>query len=160
MSLDAVALSAQLGFTLSRAIDGFQPQSHSDAKSYRLAPDVGTYSLLQAKRYTVAGGASQPIDLYGFYDLYGDIKVMTGAIILFILPTVTGGGCKIEPGDSNPLTWFLSGTSPGVIVPSGGLLVFAQPSPQVIDATHRILKLTNTHGSNPMTVDVLVVGKP
>lgn len=160
MALDAAALAVQLAFTVSKAVTGFESLEHTDAKSYRLTPDTATYSLLLAKRYTVAGGASQTVDLRSFTDFYGDAKVMGGCLLLLVLPTVTSGGCKVEPGDSNALTWFFSGTTPAVTVPTGGVLVFGQPTSQTVDATHCTLKFTNTHGTNAMTLDLLVVGKP
>jgi hypothetical protein len=161
MSLEAVKLAATVQFTINKDVSGYDSLSHDDAKSFSLTADTGTYSQYLTKRYTVAGAASQTVDLTSFTDdFFGTAGAMTGVIGIMVLPTVTSGSCKIEPGDSNALTWFFSGTTPAITVPSGGCFFFAQLTSQTVDATHKTLKFTNTHGSNSMTLDLVIIGKP
>lgn len=161
MSLETVKLSTSIQFTLSKTVAGYDSISHDDAKSFNLTPDTDTYSQHLTKRYSVAGGASQTVDLQSFTDdFFGTAGSMTGVLGILVLPTVTGGGCKIEPGDSNALTWFFSGTTPGVTVPTGGCFFFAQTTSQTVDTSNKTLKFTNTHGSNVMTLDLVIIGKP
>jgi hypothetical protein len=59
----------------------------------------------------------------------------------------TGSSWKIEPGASNPLAWYLSGTTPAVSGGAGSAFMFADPTAATVSATVRNIKLTNTGGA-------------
>lgn len=70
----------------------------------------------------IAAGANIDINVNSFTDLAGNAATITKAATLFVKATGTSGGqLKIKPSTSNPLNWFLSGTTPAITLNVGTL---------------------------------------
>lgn len=157
MALTAVELKASLTWTMQKTNTGFDATKNGPTtKSFYLGPSVATYNQLYAAQHSLSSGASVTIDLQSFTTLDGTSVTFTKALAIFL--TVTGSSVKIEPGASNPLTWFFSGTTPAVTVPASGCFVFAQPTTQTVDATHKTIKLTEGTGSGTAVVTIEILG--
>lgn len=123
--------------------------------------NFGQFNLLLASNVTLAGsGGTTTFDLFSFEDLLNNNQAMGHSLGIFIMPT--GADVVLQPGASLPLTWFFGGSTQTVTIPNGGIFLLSNPynaTGQVVDATHRTLKLTNNGGS-PSNVYFFVVGGP
>lgn len=162
MSLDRVSLNINLAWLMSKTNTGFGDTSEGpDSKAWSTSGiDVAVQNELYAQKYTIAASGTQTMDLSSFTNLLNQSKTLTSVLSLFLLPTGTNAICKLEPGAANPLTWFFSGTTPAISIPTGGVFVFSNPGTgtgQTVDGTHKNLLVTNT-GSGSMSLTVLAVG--
>jgi hypothetical protein len=158
MPLTQASLGLAITYALSRANVPFLPTIYGpESKTYELLPDVTVFNELYAGHLTIAAGANQEIDLQSFVNLALESVVLTKALILVLIPSGANAAVKLEPGTTNPFPWFLTGTTPGVTVPTGGLLVFAQPTAQAVSGTSKTLKFSNP-GSGALTLDVFLFG--
>lgn len=156
MSLTAVEIAASIVWKMEKTNTGFKPTTHGpETKSFALQPAVATYNQIYVAQHTLGAAASVTIDLQSFTALDSTSVTLTKALAVFL--TVTGSGVKIEPGASNPLTWFFSGTTPAVTIPAGGLFVFAQPTTQTVSAGAKTLKLTEVGGGTAV-VQIEILG--
>jgi hypothetical protein len=86
-------------------------------------------------------------------DLLNVAHTTTSKVIGMII-TVANANVKLEPGTTNPLTWFWTGTTPVLTIKAGGFLVFGDGDFTTVDATHSTLKLTNLSSTLSATVRV------
>lgn len=121
--------------------------------------NLGTFPLLLASNITLAGsGGTTTYDLFDFEDLLNNDQVMGHSLGIFIMPT--GADVVLTPGASFPLTWFFGGSTQSITIPNGGIFLLSNPysaTGQVVDATHRTLKLTN-NGVASSNIYFFVVG--
>jgi len=162
MSLERVNLTINLAWLLSKTNTGFvDSEQGPDSKGFSLQGlDVAIQNQLFAAKYTVLASGTQVIDLSTFTNLVSQATGLTSVLTLFLLPTGTNAICKLEPGASNPLTWFFSGTTPAISIPAGGTFVFSNPGTgtgQTVDGTHKNLLVTNT-GAGTLSLTVLAIG--
>ncbi len=157
MALDSSSVTVNVAWSLLKAISGFNTARYNDSSAYRLSfdPDTTATALFIA-RYTVSAAADQTIDLSSFTDPLGTAVAAAKVYLLMLVPTGTNAEAKLEPGASNGLTWFLSGTTPAVTVPAGGVFLFAESAGETINGTHKNIKVTNT-GSGTLTLDVVAL---
>lgn len=122
---------------------------------------LGQFPLLLASNVTLAGsGGTTTYDLSGFEDLLNNNQSMVHALGIFIMPT--GADVVLSPGASNPLTWFFGGSTQSITIPNGGIFLLSNPynaSGQIVDGTHKTLKLTN-NGVSSSNIYFFVVGGP
>lgn len=101
-------------------------------------------------------------DLYSFTNAIGEAVTAGHALSLLVLPTGGASTCMLAPGSTNGLAWMLGGTSPTYTVPINGQLFYCEDPAgpgQVIDSTHRNLRITNG-GAGTLTVTVVAVLGP
>lgn len=106
---------------------------------------------------TLAASANTTVDLFSFTDLLGQSISMV-RVYAIMLKAATDS-LKIEPGATNPLTWFFGGTTPSITIPAGGGFLFSQTTAATVSSTVRNLKLSNP-GSVTMTYNIAVIGGP
>jgi hypothetical protein len=159
--LTQVSLNASLTWQLARAVAGFTDVLHGpETAAFTLATlDTAVWNELFAAQYVVAGsGGTQTVDLRTFNDLPGNAVTADKALVFVVL--VAGAATdrlNVKPHGTNGLQWFFGGTTEGVNVPGGGLLLFADAEPGVtVDATHKQLLLTN-NGGGSLTVKLLAL---
>ena len=157
MPLTLSNINAEIGWTQTKSTTGYGSVKQGPSKlSGTLAPAVATYNELLAVQGTLAASASTTIDLYSITNLFGEAKTLTKGIALMVKATTTG--MKIEPGASNPITWFFGGTSPSISIKAGGFFLLGDGSAATLSATDRNLKITNLSGSTTGTYDIVFLG--
>ena len=156
MPLTLSNINAEIGWTQTKATTYGSVKQGPAKLSASLAPSVTTFNELLAVQGTLAASANTTIDLYSITNLLGDAKTLTKAIALMVKATTTG--MKIEPGASNPLTWFFGGTSPSISIKAGGFMLLGDGAVFTLSATDRNLKITNLSGSVTGTYDVVLLG--
>jgi hypothetical protein len=67
----------------------------------------------------------------------------------------TGSSWKLEPGATDPLNWFFSGTTPALSGGAGASFLFADPTAVTISNTAKNIKITNT-GGDTLTYNLAV----
>lgn len=94
---------------------------------------VGTITSGSTVTFTdtgFAGSAASPpaapaafieFDLSSFTDQLDVVVTPLHALALVVVPTGTGATCLVAPGTTNGLTWFFSGTTPGLNLNPGGV---------------------------------------
>lgn len=153
MALTSATLSLALQYAFEKANTGFADTKVGPKRRTYTLGSSAAWDSLRLVEYSIAASGTQTIDMSAFTDLAGTAITPSKALVLILIPT--GAGVKLEPGASDPLTWFFAGTTPSVSIPVGGLFVYAEPVGQTVDATHKNLKLTNLSGSVTLTVDVI-----
>jgi hypothetical protein len=152
------SLEVRSTYALTRTNTGFgDTKVGPKTRTYTLQPAVATFNQLYAARLVLAAAASQTVDFSAITNLAQEAATLTKAVTLELYPSGTDAAVKIEPGAADPLTWFFSGTTPAITIPTGGVFVFAQPLAQVVSGAAKNLKFTNT-GSGTLTLDVILRG--
>ncbi len=147
MSITAGGLQGSFGWAQSQSNTGFGDTTQgSDSIASSISPDLSVYNNVLVVEYTLAASAVQPIDLRNYVDLFNVTHTTTSKVIGMMV-TNAGASIKLEPGTSNPLTWFWSGTTPVLTIKSGGFLCFGDGDFTVVDSTHSTIKVTNLSGS-------------
>jgi hypothetical protein len=160
MALTQIGISASMSWTLTKAATGFVDITQGpDAASFSSnALSVATWTELFAAQYTIAAAGTQAVDLRAITDLAGNSATATKAMTFLVLATgATTDLLNIKPHGTNGLVWFFGGTTEGVNVPGGGMLMFSEGATSAgftIDATHKQFLLTN-NGSGSLTVKVV-----
>lgn len=161
MALTSVGLQASLRWKQFRAgSTGYGDLTQGDdSKGFNLnGVSTTTFNQLYTASFTLAAAASTTVDLQNVVTLVYETIAFTKVLSLMVLPV--GSECTLSPGAADPLTWFLTGTTPAVVIPAGGLFMFSLPSTstgQTVDATHKTLKLLNS-GATSLTVSITVIG--
>lgn len=143
--------NSQIGFnfqaTQSKDNGGFNPTTQEASLSFGVAPDASVLNRVLLTEGTLAAGANTTVDLYSFTDRAGNATLATKARGLEITATGDTGIIKIEPGASDPATWFFGGTTPSISLNCGtdgcGIGLY-DGSSYTLSATIRNLKLSNT----------------
>lgn len=147
MSLTAAGFQGSFGWSQSQLNTGFVATAQGgDSIAASILPDLSLYNSVMVGQYTIAASGTQSIDLRNFVDLLNVSHTTTNKVIGMML-SVSGANVKLEPGTTNPLTWFWTGTTPVLTVKAGGFLCFGDGDSTVLDLTHSTLKLTNLSGS-------------
>lgn len=106
--------------------------------------------------------------LDNFTNLVGETVTPGHALGLIVAPSGINAQCKVAPGSTNPLTWFFGTSSDSVTIPvtassgNGGGFVLTGPydyAGQVIDSTHKTIRITN-QGSGNLSCSVGVIVGP
>lgn len=125
-----------------------------------VALDVATWTCWETVFISaLAASGTQTIDWTAITRYLYDTAVYSKALGILVMPT--GSDVKVEPGASNPLTWFFGGTTPSITIPDGGMFLFAlknSSAGQTVDATHCTHKFTNT-GATALDCYVHLIGK-
>lgn len=144
-----------LAWQLSKAITGWTTIKAPDSLALSATWASATYNQVYYARHSILAGANTTIDFRSYTDPFGATVTATKLVAIEFQVTGTNAVLTVEPGASNPLTWFISGTAPVLtLTPSGttaAAALFWRPTGFTVDATHRNLLLTNT-GSGTATV--------
>ena len=165
MPLTSFTLDLNVGWQLQEAIANYQPLVQGpDGTQFSLdSVDLTTFTQLATATNTLAASATTTFDFFSFTNLVTEATGFTKILALLIVASGDATAiAKLEPGASNPLTWFFGGTTPSISIPSGGIMLFSlgvSGTPQVVDSTHRNMKLTNS-GTGNLTVALIALGGP
>jgi len=147
MSLSESSISFTGQANQTKTNGNFSPTTQPSELSFAVSPDASVLNRVLLSEGTLAAGANTTVDLYSFTDLVGTATLATKARGLLITATGDTGILKIEPGASNPATWFFSGTTPAISLNCGtdgcGICLY-DGSSYTLSATIRNLKLSNT----------------
>lgn len=156
MSLTNSIFAFQAGATQTKDNTPFASTSQDASVSFAVAPDTSVMNRVLLASYTIAPAGTQTVDLYSFTDKTGDAVTATKARGLAIEASGDTGILKIEPGGTDPATWFLSGTTPAISLNCGtdgcGIALY-DGSSYTLSSTTRNLKLSNT-GAASITVNL------
>lgn len=156
MSVNISSVVGQITWTQSKTNTGYgTTRQGPDQLSVSLSPDTTTYNRIYATSGTLASSASVTIDLQGVTDYLGQSLTLTKIIALQL--SATGSNMKYEPGASNGLTWFLSGTTPAVTVKDGGFFLIGDGTFGTVSGSAKTITITNT-GATSGTYSVALVG--
>lgn len=167
------------GATLSITITWTALQGATGYKIYRGTTTgsenllVGTITSGSTVTFTdtgVAGTSASPpsapaayveFDLSSFTDQLNTAVTPLHALALVVIPTGTSATCLVAPGTTNGLTWFFSGTTPGLNLTPGGIAVISGPVGAAsvggtIDSTHKTLRITAGTANLTVTVGIPV----
>lgn len=119
---------------------------------------VATVNRVYTYPISIAASGTATIDLQAVTTLLGEADVWTKVQGILLTVDSGGGNIKLEPGASNPLTWFLSGTTPAVTVKAGGFMALGDGTTFTVSASVKTLKLTNLSGSLTATGNLVLFG--
>lgn len=130
-----------------------------------LVANVTTNSYVDSGAVGTAGSPpSAPatfieFDVRAFTNLVGESVTATKGLGVVLAASGTNAQALFAPGTTNGLTWFFSGTTPGIQLPNGGgvIAICAQPTyaGQTIDSTRKTFRVTNG-GSGNLTFSIVV----
>lgn len=129
-----------------------------DSVSKTVTFDVASVNRVYVYPISLAASGTATIDLQAVTTLLAESDVWTKVQGLELTVDSGGGNIKLEPGASNPLTWFFSGTTPAITVKAGGFLAIGDGSTFTVSATVKTLKLTNLSGSLTATGSLVIYG--
>lgn len=156
MSVDNSAVVGQINWTQSKVNSGYtKTKQGPDQLSVSLSPDTTTYNRIYAVSGTLAASASVTIDLQGVTDYLGQSLTLTKIIAIQL--SAEGSTMKYEPGASNGLSWFLSGTSPAISIRSGGFFLVGDGTFGVVSGSAKTITVTNT-GATSGTYNLALIG--
>lgn len=156
MSVDNSTVVGQITWTQSKTNTGYaKTKQGPDQLSVSLSPDTTTYNRIYATSGTLAASATVTIDLQGVTDYLGQSLTLTKIIAIQL--KATGSTMKYEPGASNGLTWFLSGTSPAITVRDGGFFIVGDGTFGVVSGSAKNITITNT-GATSGTYELALIG--
>lgn len=167
MPLSSIALDGVLTWAFTKANGTFSATTQGPSSdSFGLdGIDITVWTNLFAQTYTIAASGFQEFDLSSYTNLVGETVTPGHVLGLFVMPSGINAQCLLAPGSTNGLTWFFTGTTPGISIPvtaasgNGGIAIICAPfdnAGAVIDATHKTLRITNS-GTGALTVTVLVI---
>jgi len=158
MGLDVGSISGTVNWMLSKANTGFSDTKQNSAATQAITYPVATINQMVAKVVTIAASGTATIDLSSNIDLVGNAVAMTKAVAFYIASSATE--IKVTGHGTNGLsTWFIQATGE-LHVKSGGFALVGWPSatPATVDATHKILTITNLSATTATTVTYAVLG--
>lgn len=158
MPLDSGSLSATATWEQSVSTTGTGDVSQSDTNVSTVTFDESTINRVHYVNVSLAASASATYDLRSLTSLLGESDAWTKVQGIKLQVDTGGGDVKLEPGASNPATWFFSGTTPAITVKAGGFVALGDGSSYTISATVKTLKLTNTSGSLTATGTLVLFG--
>lgn len=161
LKANSAAFRVSSAWEYEKTITGFSPASQRGSLSLSLLPDTDTLDHMFFDSFDLAAGASATVDLRAFTAAIGEAASITQAVTFTIKATAlaAGGILRVEPGATNPLTWFFAGTSPAIVLNVGTLgnsthqcgFAIQDGSTVVVSDTSRNLKV-----SNPGTATITV----
>jgi hypothetical protein len=161
MPLTNASLTMNLAWAMNRvSAGGYSPLTQgNDSVTYNLGGlDIAVFNQLYAVQLSLATGISQTIDVTSLTNLVYETFSYGHITTIVVLPT--GSKVTIQPGASNPLTWFFGGSTQSVTVPAGGVFLFSTDAGgdgDVAITTNKTLEFTNS-GSTPLLCDVILLG--
>lgn len=158
MPLDSGSLSASAVWSQSLETTGTGTVEQSDNNTNTVTFDTDSINRVHYVNVSLSASASATYDLRSLTSLLGESSAWTKVQGIKLSVDTGGGDVKLEPGASNPATWFFSGTTPAITVKAGGFVALGDGSSYTISATVKTLKLTNTSGSLTATGTLVLFG--
>lgn len=159
MGLTVASIAATGSWTQTRSTTGTLDVTQGpDSVSPSVTLDVTSINRLGYWNISLAASGTATYDLTSVTTLISETDAWTKVQAIVLTVDSGGGNIKLEPGASNPATWFFSGTSPAITVKAGGFLALGDGSTYTIDATHKTLKVTNTSSSLAVTGKLVIYG--
>ncbi len=164
VNANSLTIGASMGWAQASANAGFDDSKQGPSTtSFTATPSATTYSEVYLAQFTIAASANVTKNFNSFVNAFA--TTITATKILGILVKATGatGIMKIEPAPAdNPLTWFLSGTTPAITLNCGtdgcGLMV-CDGSAFTMSGTVKNWKISNT-GAATITVTISAIVGP
>jgi len=129
-----------------------------DSISKTVTFDVAIVNRVYIYPISLAASGTATIDLQAVTTYLAESTAWTKVQGILLTVDSGGGNIKIEPGASNPLTWFFSGTTPAITVKAGGWFGLGDGSVFTVSSTVKTLKLTNLSSSLATTGNLAIYG--
>jgi hypothetical protein len=160
MPLSQASLTCQAFWALTRTNTGYRATTQGpESQGFTLVGlDVADFDQVLAATYTVATTATQDIDLTALTNLVYQSFGFAHVLSIMVLPT--GDEITLEPGPSNGLVWFFGSATDSIVIAEDGCFMYSLPASsagQVVDGTHKVLRLTGS-GASTATVKVFIIG--
>lgn len=155
------ALDGKMSWELYKTNSGTNQTKQKDSLNFRFLPSTNTYNQLYWTQFSLAANTNQAVDFYSFTNLAGESVTATKIIAVILNATGNGGSIKVEPGDTNPLTWPFAGTTPSVELScntDGCSIVLQAGTHSNMNATVRTWKVSNTGNANATVTLAAFVG--
>lgn len=160
MTLSQATLTGKIGWTATQTVTGFQSRKQGpDSLIGSITLNLSTINVLHAKRYTIANGATENIDLQALANIVGETGVVLTKIQGLLISSVgaTPMPFSVEPGAANGILWPLAAVGDKINIQAGGFLCVGDGATFTVDATHKVIKVVNTGGSSS-DFDVAILG--
>lgn len=163
VTANSLSIAASMQWAQSKANTGFDDSKQGpQTLSFSATPSTTTFSEVYLEQFTLAASVSATKDFYSFTNCFGAAITATKIIGWLIKATGATGQLKIEPGASNPLAWFLSGTTPAMTLSCGTdgcAIMVMDGAAATLSSTVRNVKFSNP-GAATITVTISAIVGP
>ncbi len=161
VNANSLTVAASVGWTQSASNSPFaETKQGPDSLAFSATPSATTYGEVLLHRTTIAAAANETVDFRSFTNKLNQSVTATKVVGWLIKATGATGQLKIEPGASDPLSWFLSGTTPALTLSCGTdgcCIMVMDGAAATIDATTRNVKFSNPGAATiTLTIAALV----
>lgn len=186
MALDSLSVSvlAQIGWTAQKNVTGSDYSPNSNSSTIKKSLSIGTSAAnsaaggsdeLYSAVTSLAGAASASIDLTSISDILAISGVLLARVKCILMRVLSvaddaaigtaASGALLDGTVANGLLsqagsgWLKAATSTADII-NGGFLMYGTPAGAgvLVDATHKVIKVTNNDGAVTAKVQITVVG--
>lgn len=113
-------------------------------------------NVIFAKEDDIAISSSVNIDLSAAVDFFNNSNSF--ARVYSLVVSATGGSLTLSPGASNGLEWFFGSATDSITIQDGSAFMICETLDTTVDATHKILTLTNPSGVDVVTYKIAIIG--
>lgn len=151
-----------VNWSLQKAVTTFASASESDQLTYNMPTlNFATWNQIYVTTLSISASGTTDIDLTSVTNFVNESFSFAHIISLTVVPT--GANITIGPSPSDGLAWFWSAGYPfsALTVYAGGQFQwFDNPSNtgQVVDSSHKNIRVTNLSGSSTATVYLAIIG--
>lgn len=136
---------------------GTFPHTSRYSQTILAGTGAGRADLTYSKRYTIAAGATQTIDMKALVNAKGTTIGFVKLVGWYIYND-TGNSLTLEPGASNGFTARWGGTSPTTIIPGKAFELFYNDTGYAVGSSTKTIDITND-GATSATVLVRLLGR-
>lgn len=171
MAVSTLGITGELNWSLQKDNTGFAKSKQGpDKLSVTLSPNILLYTQIYAAEIALTFGQSVVLDLFigiskvgaaadvAMVDFLHDPTIFRR--VLGIMVQAVGVSVKVEPNATDPMSWFLSGTTPAITIKDGGFFLFGDGAQTAVLTTTGKIKITNMHASLTGSVKIALLGGP
>lgn len=153
MPVDSSSILSTISWQHYRQNGGFL-NTNQGPDSLSASVESETPGGVYAETKSLGVSSASSYDLTALTDLL--LQPLAFANVLALMVTTSSGSVTLEPGGSNPAALFMGGTSPGIVIPEGGVVI-CSASAIVVDSTHKNLTVA-TGASSGATYQIAILG--
>lgn len=156
MALTSSSITGKIQWSQSKANAGFASSKQGpDSIATSIAPPVNTINEIFCESRVLATTASHTYDLQVLVNFFGQNIVFTKLRAMHL--TVQGGQITYSPGVSDSFPWFLTGTTPAIVLPDGSFITVGLGTNTTVTGSVKTITITNT-GATSATYQITLVG--
>lgn len=156
MSLTTCAVTGGIRWSQQKTNSGFSiTRQGPDDLISSITPPVNTINELFAETRVIAAGATHTWDLTALTNFFSQAIAFNKARALHV--AVSGGTARLQPGASDPATWFFGTSADAITLPDGSFITIGWGTNAVVTSAAKNLAITNT-GATSVTVQIAILG--